>query len=226
MGRDSRRFRFAGACADRGRRLTRRWSRTDATVALLPLASAAERQYRSADVMTLNRGRRHGGLGGSPPLTQSCAVLGLALVCMAQVGCSTKECTLIGCGPRFEVRFMPAAGKWSAGTYTVAVTADGTAGSCVATLPFPSCQVAPECTGSRDWYLLDSGCALAPDQHGISGLVFGMSTPANVAVVVTRDGQQLADGVFTPTYESSQPNGPGCGDTCFGAMAGVMAIQP
>jgi hypothetical protein len=53
-----------------------------------------------------------------------------------------------------------------------------------------------------------------------------MSTPMNVEVVVSRDGQQLADGAFTPAYASSQPNGPGCDDTCFGAPAGMMAIQP
>jgi hypothetical protein len=180
--------------------------------------------------MMLNRGGKNGqvldGFDTPPRVTQRYVALALALLCIAQVGCSTKQCTLIGCGPPFEVRFMPPGGKWSAGTYTVAVTADGRAGSCVVTLPFPSCQTAPECTGSRDWYLLDSGCALAPDQHGISGLVFGMSTPMNVEVVVSRDGQQLADGAFTPAYASSQPNGPGCDDTCFGAPAGMMAIQP
>lgn len=175
--------------------------------------------------MTHNRGSKLDGARRTKHLA-SCVALGLVLVCTAQVGCSTKECTLIGCGPPFEVRFMPAGGRWSAGTYNVAVTADGTEGSCVVILPFPSCQAAPVCTGSRDWYLLDSGCALAPDQHGISGLVFAMSTAANVEVVVSRDGQQLADGVFTPTYKTSQPNGPGCGDTCLGAPAGTMAIQP
>jgi hypothetical protein len=159
-------------------------------------------------------------------LLQRYVAFGLALLCVVQVGCSTKQCTLIGCGAPFEVTFMPAGGKWAPGTYTVAVTADGTAGSCVVTLPFSSCQVGPDCIGSRGWDLLDSGCALAPDQHGISGLVFRTSTPMNVEVVVTRDGQQLATGVFAPAYESSQPNGPGCGDTCFGAPAGMMPIQP
>lgn len=155
----------------------------------------------------------------------SLVVLGIAVACAVQSGCS-KACTLIGCGPPFEITFAPSGGQWLSGTYSVAVTADSTAGSCVVTLPFASCQTAPSCMGTRDWDVIDSGCALTPDKHSISGIVFTATTPMNIEVVVSRDGRQLADGTFTPSYQSSQPNGPGCGDTCYGAPAASLALQP
>jgi hypothetical protein len=33
------------------------------------------------------------------------------------------------------------------------------------------------------------------------------------------------EGWFMPIYESSEPNGPGCGDTCCGARAATIPIQ-
>jgi hypothetical protein len=151
------------------------------------------------------------------PLTvgkRNLAALCLVVAGAAQVvGCSTKQCTLIGCGPPFEVRFQFGEGKWSAGTYTIRVTADGTTGSCDQTLPFVSCQSSSlVCTGTREWELESGGCALPPDQHAIYGIVFG-TTPVTVDVSVSTDDRQLGQGTFTPSYQSSQPNGPGCGDT-------------
>ena len=118
---------------------------------------------------------------------RSAVALGIVLTGAIQGCSSTKECTLIGCGPPFEVAFAPSGGQWLSGTYSVAVTADGSAGSCDVTLPFAS---------------------------------------MNVEVVVSRDGRQLVDGTFIPSYQSSQPNGPGCGDTCYGAPSATLALQP
>jgi len=158
---------------------------------------------------------------------QRLVALLLIVVCGAQaLGCSSKACTLIGCGPAFEVRFQLAGGNWSAGTYNVTVTADGTAASCDVTLPLGSCQTSSVlCTGVHDWEFSYGGCALPPEQHAIYGITFWRATPTNVEVVFSRDGQQLAEGTFTPIYESSEPNGPGCGDTCYGAPAVTMPIQ-
>jgi hypothetical protein len=154
------------------------------------------------------------------------AVLFLVVTGAAQVvGCSTKECTLIGCGPPFEVRFQLAEGKWSPGTYTIRATADGITGSCDQTLPFVSCQGSSlVCTGTRDWEVESGGCALPPDQQAIYGIVF-RATPVAVDVSVSTDDRQLGRGTFTPSYQSSQPNGPGCGDTCYGAPAATLSIQ-
>jgi hypothetical protein len=82
------------------------------------------------------------------------------------------------------------------------------------------------CTGDHEWDFDYGGCALPPAQHAIYGVTFRRgATPVNVDVVFSRDGQQVGEGAFTPIYESSQPNGPGCGDTCYGAPAATIPIQ-
>src|SRR3954452_13553113 len=102
------------------------------------------------------------------------AALGLIVVCGGELlGCSSKQCTLIGCGAPFEVRFQVAGAQWSPGTYNVTVTADGTTASCDLTLPLASCQTSSvACTGVHDWDLEYGGCALPPEQHAIYGLIF------------------------------------------------------
>ena len=153
--------------------------------------------------------------------------LGLCVWFGAQPGCSSEVCTLIGCGSAFEITFRPADGRWTPGTYTITVTADGTTGTCVVTLPLAPCETSSSsCSGIRDWSAIESGCALPPNQHAISGIVFGRTTPATIDVVVSQDGRQLAEGTFTPSYRTSQPNGPDCPDTCRGAPAATMSIQP
>ena len=47
-----------------------------------------------------------------------------------------------------------------------------------------------------------------------------------VEVGVSRDGSQLGGATFTPSYQSSQPNGPGCGAACYGLPAATLALQP
>jgi hypothetical protein len=142
------------------------------------------------------------------------------------LGCSTKTCTLVGCGPAFEVRFQVSGGTWSPGAYDMTVTADGTEASCEVTLPLSPCQTdSSVCTGAPDWQVDYGGCALPPEQHAIYGITFWRTTPASVRVVFSRDDQQLAEGTFTPAYRSSEPNGPGCGDMCYGAPAAALPIQ-
>jgi hypothetical protein len=151
----------------------------------------------------------------------------LGLLLLGGCSSSNKACTLIGCGLPFEIRFEKVDGAWPAGTYDVSVTADGVAASCDTTLPFASCQTSStKCTGTRGWDLAESGCALPAGQHSIAGIEFRQATPANVAVVVTLDGRKIGEGTFTPSYKTSQPNGPGCGDPCYGAEAGTLTLQP
>jgi hypothetical protein len=156
------------------------------------------------------------------------AMLGLALVWGAQAGCSTKTCTLVGCPFAFEVFFDTPGGLWAQGNYDVAVTADGRSGRCVVSLPFASCAgPPPSCEGERDWQLILSGCALPAEKHGIGGITFGVgSSPATVEVTIARGDERLAKTVFTPRYESSQPNGPGCGDTCYSAPSATLSVLP
>jgi hypothetical protein len=143
-----------------------------------------------------------------------------------QSGCSEKACTLIGCGPAFEVDFRPA-GQWPAGTYSITVTADGTSGACDVTLPLASCTSSSEtCRGARDWDVLEVGCALPAEQQGIAGIVFRQAKPVGVDVVVSQDGQPIAEETFFPRYQTSQPNGPDCPGSCTGAQAATLSIQP
>ena len=152
---------------------------------------------------------------------------GLVIWLGAQEGCSTKTCTLIGCGLGFEVDFRPTDGQWPAGTYSITVTADGTTGACDVTLPLAPCtSSSSSCQGTRDWNVIESGCGLPTNQHAIAGMVFSQARPMTVAVVVSRGGQQLAAETFAPTYVTSQPNGPDCPGTCIGATAATLSIQP
>ncbi|WP_437925236.1 hypothetical protein WMF37_40215 [Sorangium sp. So ce291] len=41
-------------------------------------------------------------------------------------------------------------------------------------------------------------------------------TPARVDVVVRRDGAAVGERSFTPEYQTSTPNGEGCGPACRG----------
>ena len=155
------------------------------------------------------------------------SMLGL-LLCGGQPGCSSKACTLIGCGPAFQVTYQVAGGQsaWSPGVYNVTVTADGSTTSCDVTLPLGDCQTSSlQCTGNPDWSFDYGGCALPPEQHRIYGVTFWAAMPANVEIVFSRDGVPLGEGTFTPTYRSSQPNGPECDPTCHGAPEATMPIQ-
>jgi hypothetical protein len=81
------------------------------------------------------------------------------------------------------------------------------------------------CTGTPEWALDYGGCALPAEQHAIYGVTFWRNMPSHVDMVFSRDGQQLAQSTFTPTYQSSEPNGPGCGDICHEAEAATIPIQ-
>jgi hypothetical protein len=149
--------------------------------------------------------------------------LSVAVVCGLLTACSSKECTLIGCGFPFEVMLQSDPVGWSPGKYTVAVIADGAMGSCDLTFPLGSCQNAPTCTGAHDWFLGYVGCASPADQQSIRSVGFN-TAPTNVELVVDRDGQRLSDSVFSPTYHSYEVNGPGCGPSCQAAPAATISI--
>jgi hypothetical protein len=153
--------------------------------------------------------------------------VGFGVWIAAQTGCSSKVCTLRGCGPAFEVTFRPVNGQWAAGKYAIAVGADGTNGACDVTLPLAPCtSSSTNCQGTRDWYVIESGCALPAEQHAIRGIVFSQTRPAVVDIEVSRDGRHLAADTFTLAYQTSQPNGPDCDPTCIWAPAATLVIHP
>jgi hypothetical protein len=139
-------------------------------------------------------------------------------------GCSLigHACTEVGCDSGLAVEFQKASGPWPAGSYQVAITADGATITCSTTLPFTSASSpAGSCTSS-DVTLGLSGSALPAAQQAISGLQF-TTTPKSVKVTISRDGMQVASGDLTPAYETIMPNGPDCEPTCTGAT-GTLAV--
>jgi len=119
----------------------------------------------------------------------------------------------MGCQSTVHIDFQKKS-PWAAGTYTVAATLDGEQHSCEVVLPL-SCD-APTCADQAIMVGRD-GCALAPENHAVSGLDINAGSPASIKVEISRDGSPLGSGVFTPTYETVRPNGPGCEPECRGS---------
>lgn len=145
--------------------------------------------------------------------------LALALVltaCSEQTGDEQgedgMECTSLGCVDGFRVDFMPNAG-WPEGNYEFVLELDGETTTCSGSLPLPTCGEtgALTCTPASDRLLIfESGCALAAEAHGFAGFQVNPPNAAAVSLTISRDGAVLVEHSWTPTYETSQPNGPEC----------------
>jgi hypothetical protein len=127
------------------------------------------------------------------------AAFGVLLLSTTFTACGSS-CTEIGCLEAATVNFSRPLSQ--SGTYTVEVGADGTHLKCTITLPSrrPS-----TCSDQRAYVFVDSAGALT-----------GVSVDGHLeslTVTVLRDGRQVADGTFQPSYEGIELNGPGCG-TC------------
>ncbi|HEU4410783.1 MAG TPA: hypothetical protein VFS43_36360 [Polyangiaceae bacterium] len=132
-----------------------------------------------------------------------------------------RACTEKGCADGF-VLTLAHAGGWPAGAYRFEVVADGKTITCSASLPLPPCGQGPASACDAPELTLGlSGCALPAAEHGFSELYWTTTTPASVSVEVTRDGAPLAQTQLTPTYVTSQPNGPDCGPSCRNASASM-----
>ncbi|AKT38461.1 hypothetical protein [Chondromyces crocatus] len=150
------------------------------------------------------------------------------IVTTSSSGEPSGACTQIGCGGAFSVEFARN-GAWPAGTYRVSVETDGATVDCTTTLPFSGCSEAPACTSTPGFILGLSGCALPASEHKLSGIEFPQTTPssppARISVKVYADETLLGEGAYTPTYTTSQPNGPDCGPTCTGAPPVVLTLN-
>lgn len=147
------------------------------------------------------------------------AIAGLVLASSCNV---SETCTLIGCAPPLQINFSPAQG-WPAGTYEVAVTADGASKRCTVVLPL-SCDAPSQCEGTGDWSATSAGCALPADQHAIAGVVFA-GNPASVEVTVTSELGQIGTLALTPSYVTTRPNGGDCEPVCRTAPTAELAID-
>jgi hypothetical protein len=126
-----------------------------------------------------------------------------------------RACTAIGCQDGLVIRVLPAA-AWPHGEYRFDIEQDGARVVCTGTLPLPSCGVPAMVCDAPGPMIVESGCALPPAAHAFGDVMFA-TTPAQVAVVVTRDGKQVGAGRWRPVYQTIQPNGPGCEPICTNA---------
>jgi hypothetical protein len=161
------------------------------------------------------------GARGAHRARSSClaALFAVLLLDCASTPGETKSCTAIGCDDGFTVAFSPDSG-WKPGAYRFIIDIDGQVTTCEGALPLQACSAGPSLTctpASARISLGESGCALPPEQHGFSGLRVGGSPVQLVSVTIGQDARNLVQKTFTPTYETSQPNGEGCEPVCNSA---------
>ncbi len=90
--------------------------------------------------------------------------------------------------------------------------------TCSGSLPLPDCSTrALSCDREGVVTITESGCALPPNEHALGDLHLS-GAPASVTVEIFRDESTIARETFTPTYQTVQPNGPGCEPTCTQAQ--------
>jgi hypothetical protein len=131
------------------------------------------------------------------------ASLSLSLLLLLP-GCSTT-CTLLGCPDALRIIYSTAL---SPGAYSVEISSP--LGNAICSVTFAQ-GVAPTqtCTGTL------TGLTIGQTEMSLAG------TPANIAVDFTRGDVQVATGSFVVTYETTQPNGPGCPPDCTSSEEGL-----
>lgn len=122
---------------------------------------------------------------------------------------ATSICTAIGCEDGLKVVFQPA--LHAEGTYDFEVALDGMSSTCTAVLPFDDLSV-DVCDDPRVMLIL-SGTALPANQQEVYGMMIA-DTPSTVRITIDKDGDQVADQSFTPSYQQVAPNGVECGPIC------------
>jgi hypothetical protein len=138
-----------------------------------------------------------------------------------------RACTEIGCVNGLHLRVSPDAG-WRAGAYRFDLELDGRPVTCEGALPLKPCGERSFTCDADGVALGESGCALPANAQGIAQIMVP-GYPLQLSVRVSLNGAELANASFTPSYVSSQPNGPGCEPVCCGASANFTvsaAAQP
>ena len=140
-------------------------------------------------------------------------------------------CTLIGCHDQFSATVTVDSTKVPAGRHTVTVTIDGAATSCSFQLPPTNDPVNDPCSAgfamtvvpAQSCTTTQSATVASQQCQPIDGVfVENISidgTPRSIEVQQTVGGTVIFDQTVTPTYQTNEPNGPGCGPTCHQAGA-------
>jgi hypothetical protein len=118
-------------------------------------------------------------------------------------GCDAlgTDCTLMYAPDNLEILLV--ADVWAPGIYDVSVNA----WDCTVTLP------------ATEEPLCDDGLWLeiTADGAGIELIDLTDASPANVEIVIARDGAEVFRADVTPVYDETEPNGEGCGTTRYGS---------
>jgi hypothetical protein len=153
---------------------------------------------------------------------------------LAASGCTfTQSCTAIGCGDALTLEMRPAGGGFPDGAYTLTLETRAGLRTCRFVMPDSVPQLgalgsvdcdpgasawveqATDCTETRSGNATSESCRPVPGRFALHAQL--QDTPDVVSVRVERDGLALLDSTLTPTYETSQPNGPDCGPVCHQA---------
>ena len=126
----------------------------------------------------------------------------------------TDGCSEIGCSSGFTLALAATVDALPVGTYALAIEADGDDDACSFTIAddpqqcaIPPCVTATTCNAI---YLLQE----SPQRVD---LAFGVV--ATLAITVTRDALEVAQGSYAPAYDVVAPNGAGCEPVCAQANA-------
>jgi len=150
-------------------------------------------------------------------------------------------CTDIGCNDGATITLDSPSGSWAAGGYELRASGDGIMVSCTLNIPAPATNdVFGTCTTTsttsaaslalefaRTCMAFDSGisgvagiqCTPIPGQSSLKLAVPG--TAANLTLVLTREGTQLASESVALQYNAYYPNGQACGGACQEASATI-----
>lgn len=135
----------------------------------------------------------------------------LLLTAPALAGCG-HGCTEIGCSDAASIS-LPADLK--PGRYTFDVEADGMSWTCEGTIPV---DAQPSCSG---WDV-----ALAHDGTTLRVIDLAWAPATSITVRMRRDGVELADRTFEPSYEVSRPNDEDCEPVCQVASHDLAQEEP
>lgn len=133
-------------------------------------------------------------------------------VSTACAGAQPQACTEIGCSDGLVVRGTPGP-PWPQGVYRFVVEADGITTTCTGALPLADCSTRAITCDREGVSITESGCALPPSEHGFGDLQLP-GTPESISVTVQLGDRTVGQQTFRPTYQTSQPNGPGCEPIC------------
>ncbi len=125
-----------------------------------------------------------------------------AMLALMSTGCGTV-CTQMYVPSGFAVYLE--ASSWATGDYELLLSGDVEA-SCAVTLP------AEDTSGP--WVGCDTdGVEISYRTHALDAVFVRDPLPEYLHVAVLLDGEEIAAQAFEPSYEITEPNGPGCGES-------------